>query len=121
MPGSLQQLLEGYPSRNPNLQPNPQQSYAADVAAAAAKFMLTCSSRHHSWMVFRVLPEAYLRRQEMIAAGAALGMDTVCRCGYNDGMLISIHESDVRSRIAAVSACGDQVCLRLIKMIGPDT
>ena len=72
-------------------------------------------------MISRVLPEAYLRRQEMIAAGAALGTDTVWRCGYNDGMLISIHESDVRSRIAAVSACGDQVCLRLIKMIGPDT
>ena len=120
MMGSLQQLLEGYPSRNPNLQPNPRQSYAADVAAAA-KFMLTCSSHHHSWMISRVLPEAYLRRQEMIAAGAALGADTVWRCGYNDGMLISIHESDVRSRIAAVSACGDQVCLRLIKMIGPDT
>ena len=44
---------------------------------------------------------AFLRRQEMVAAGAALGTDTVWRCGYNDGMVISIHESEVRERIAA--------------------
>ena len=44
---------------------------------------------------------AYLRRQEMVAAGAVLGTDTVWRGGFQDGMLVGVHEGAVRERIAA--------------------
>ena len=44
---------------------------------------------------------AFLRRKEMKAAGAFLGVEHVWRCGFGDGMLISVHESMVRERISA--------------------
>ena len=44
---------------------------------------------------------AFLRRREMLAAGAALGVEQVWRCGFGDGMLVSTHESAVRERISA--------------------
>jgi LmbE family N-acetylglucosaminyl deacetylase len=44
---------------------------------------------------------ALLRRREMKAAGAYLGARHVWRCGFGDGMLVSVHESAVRQRISA--------------------
>ena len=44
---------------------------------------------------------AFLRRQEMKAAGKFLGVQHVWRAGFGDGMLISVHESTVRERISA--------------------
>ena len=43
----------------------------------------------------------YLRRAEMKAGGAALGARHVWRCGFGDGMLVSIMETVVRERVAA--------------------
>ena len=44
---------------------------------------------------------AILRRKEMLAAGRALGVKAVWRCGFGDGMLVSIQESAVRERTSA--------------------
>eukprot|EP00041_Stephanoeca_diplocostata_P015371 m.292944 g.292944 ORF g.292944 m.292944 type:complete len:267 (-) comp20012_c0_seq4:169-969(-) len=44
---------------------------------------------------------AFLRRREMLAAGEFLGAKNIWRCGFDDGMLISYHESMVRERISA--------------------
>ena len=42
----------------------------------------------------------FLRRKEMISAAAFLGAKKPWRCGFDDGMLISVHESAVRERIS---------------------
>lgn len=44
---------------------------------------------------------AFIRRQEMKAAGHVLGTNLVWRCGFDDGMMVAYHESVVRERIAA--------------------
>ena len=55
---------------------------------------------------------ALLRRREMKAAAAYLGAAHAWRCGFGDGMLVSVRESAVRSRISAyVSAFQPHIVL----------
>ena len=69
--------------------------------AGGACYNFTTGEPHTAGYVCEREELAFLRRREMLAAGRFLGAEHVWRGGFDDGMLISYHESMVRERISA--------------------